>query len=174
MKSQPDLFFRSKLAIAKAVGVHRHTIDAWVEQIWFPKATPDGWLKEEVLRAVESYNERNEATPSGDVAEGSKEEKTALECARLKIVIEKELELLEQAKEDTRRMIEEGKRTSRKLITKKEVEEGLTEFLSQLRSVIQSWAKSAQADLPEHHAVFDRAVKLYLDNVQKIGGEIVR
>jgi hypothetical protein len=172
MKSQPDLFFHSKLAIAKAVGVHRHTIDAWVDQIWFPKLTADGWLKEEVLQAVEAYNDGKNVPASADIEDGSKEEKTALECKRLKIVIEKEKELLEQAKEETRRMVEEGKRASRKLIRKSEVEEGMTEFLAQLRSVIQSWKKSAQADHPESYAMFEKAERLYLDKMQEAGAEL--
>jgi hypothetical protein len=167
-----DFYYKSKLSIAKAFGVHRHTVDMWVTKEWFPAKEDEGWSKEKVAQAVEKRNAETEYDPGA--GPGTKEEKTALECKRLKIVIEKELELLEQSKEETRRMVEEGRRKSRSLISKKEVEEGLTDFLSQLRSVIQSWAKSAQADLPEHHAVFDRAVKLYLDKVQEIGGEIVR
>lgn len=166
-------YFKSKLAIAKALGVHRHTIDLWEQKTWFPKRGQHGWLKTEMMDVVDQYVLKKEGV-ADDVSPGSREEKTALECQRLKIVIEKERELLEQAKEDTRQMIEEGRRKSRKLIEKKEVEEGLTEFLSSLRNTIQSWAKTAQADNPEHHTVFDKAVKLYLDEVQRIGGDVVK
>jgi cell division septum initiation protein DivIVA len=171
MKSD-DLYFKSKLAIAKSIGVHRHTIDSWIEKIWFPKPTKNGWLKEEVFEAVRKYNDESSVDPDAINIPGSREEKTALECARLKIVIEKEKELLEQAKEETRRMVEEGRKASRKLIPKSEVEEGLTEFMAQLRSVIQSWCKSAQADDPENQQAYDRAVKLYLDKMQEIGSEL--
>lgn len=165
-----EMYYKSKLSIAKAFGVHRHTVDMWVKKDWFPAKEDEGWSKDKVTEAVEKRNAKTEYDP--DAGPGTKEEKTALECRRLKIVIEKEKELLEQAKEDTRRMVEEGRKASRKLIAKSEVEEGLTEFMAQLRSVIQSWCKSAQADDPENHQAYDRAVKLYLDKIQEIGAEL--
>ena len=150
--------------MAKALGRHRHTIDAWTQKPWFPKQTKKGFKKQEVHDAVEAY----EAEPEpGEYEEGTKEEKTALECKRLKILIEKERELLDQAREQTRQMIEEGHKASGKLIEKSEVEAGMISFLAELRSVIESWAKTAKADYPQHHEVFTKAVKLYLERLNE-------
>jgi hypothetical protein len=165
MNTQAE-YFQSKLAIAKALGVHRHTIDLWVDKPWFPKEVKGkGYPKEETMKACDKYQLKKEG--AGEYASGSKEEKTALECERLKIVIQKELEILEQAREETRRQIEDGKRQTRKLIEKKDVERGLEEFLAKLRNVMESWSKSAIADDPDNHIRYEKAVDLYLDKMNE-------
>lgn len=172
MKNENE-YYKTIVSIANAFGVHRNSVRDWMEKEWWPEKHPHGWDKAEVQDAVDQYEaSRDGVGEESNYTPGTREEKTALECARLKIVIEKEKELLEQAKEETRRMVEEAKRVTRKLIPKSEVEEGLTEFMGQLRSVIQSWCKSAQADDPENHEAYDRAVKLYLDKIQEIGTEL--
>lgn len=161
-----NLYFKSKLAIAKALGVHRHTIDLWVQKTWFPKQTKYGYLKEEVLQAVDKYQAVKDGAQD-TYAEGSKEEKTALECKHLKIKIEKEQELLQQAKEETRALVEDGKIKTRKLIEKSEVLLGLDSLMSALRSVIESWARSCEADDPENHKRYRKAVSLYLEKMNE-------
>lgn len=167
-----NLYFKSKLAIAKALGVHRHTIDLWEQKTWFPRKTKEGWLKDEVLKSVDEYQASKDGA-NDTYAEGSREEKIALECKHLKIKIQKEQELLEQAKEATRALIEEGKVASRKLIEKKEVQKGLDSLLSGLRSKIESWAKTCEADDPDNHSKYRKAVDIYLgfmnDEISTIG-----
>jgi DNA-binding transcriptional MerR regulator len=162
-----NLYFKSKLAIAKALGVHRHTIDLWVQKTWFPKQTKDGYLKEDVLKAVDEYQTQKDGAQD-TYADGSKEEKTALECKRLKIMIEKEKEALEQARESTRQMIEDGRIRTKRLVAAKDVENSMIDLLSTLRSTIETWSKSAQADHPDFHHVFDRAVNLYLEAIRSL------
>lgn len=159
--SDENNYFKSKLAIAKALGVHRHTIDLWEQKTWFPKRGKDGWLKSEVLDAVDEYELKKEGAID-TVAEGSKEQKTALECKRLKIIIEKEKELLEQAKAETRRINMETDARAKQLIEKKEVLAGLTATTAKARSVIESWAKTCTAEDPANHDRYKRAVETYL------------
>ena len=152
--------YTSKLSMAKALGVHRHPVDSWTEKDWFPKKDKLGWEKEKVQNAVDDYEASK--TPDGPVTPGTREEKTALECKLLKIRIEKEREALAQAQEDTRQMVEDGKRKTRALIEKKEVSEGLEEAMSTLRSVIESWEKNCIAEHPGGHKFYRQAKEKYI------------
>lgn len=168
-KSETE-YYTSKRQMFIALGIAKTTMDVWIEKPWFPKKHAKGWLKSEVHDAVDEYEASKE--PGGPITPGTREEKTSLECKRLKIVIEKERENLAQAQEETRRQIEEGKRATRKLIDKAEVTRGLDSLFSELRSVIESWGKSCEADDPDNHEKYKRAVKLYLDKVNEELSEI--
>ena len=163
-KIDPE-FYITQSAMAKPLGVHRNTIGVWVESDWFPAREKNGWRKEDVQKAVDAYNAEKE--PS-EFSEGTKEEKTALECKRLKIMIEKEKEALEQARESTRQMIEDGRIRTKRLVAAKDVENSMIDLLSTLRSTIETWSKSAQADHPDFHHVFDKAVNLYLEAIRSL------
>ena len=167
MKNETE-YYKTIVSIAAAFGVHRNSVRQWMESDWWPQKKAQGWLKTEVQSAIEEYEaNRDGMNEDGGYVEGTKEEKTALECKRLKILIEKERELLDQAREQTRQMIEEGQKASGKLIEKSEVEAGMVSFFAELRSVIESWAKTAKADYPQHHEVFTKAVKLYLERLNE-------
>jgi hypothetical protein len=165
MKKPDYEFYPSMLAIAKAFGVHRNTVSRWERTPGFPERSNQGYSREAVTEWVEEH-EQGEGSTDGAMA-GSREEKTALECKLLKIRIEKERELLEQAREDTRRQIELGKIATGKLIEKREVLEGLTKTCAELRSVIESWAKTAEADDPANSAKYKKARDLYLEKLNE-------
>lgn len=168
---QQHEYYTSKRQMFIALGVAKTTMDVWIEKEWFPKKRKDGWLKKEVQDAVEKHNADKE--PSGETLPGTKEEKTALECKLLKIRIDKERENLTQAQEETRQMVEEGKRKSRLLIEKREVMDGLQDALSLLRSVIESWEKSCIAENPDGHEHYKQAKEKYISVMNETFSAIV-
>jgi transcriptional regulator with XRE-family HTH domain len=166
MKKPEYEFYPSMLAMAKAFGVHRNTVSRWERTPGFPERTGRGYPKEEVNDWVESHEKPDEDSDTSAGA-GTREEKTALECKLLKIRIEKERELLEQAREETRKQIETGKVATGKLIEKREVVDGLIKLAHELKSAIESWAKSAEADDPTNADSFERAKLLYLEKINE-------
>ena len=87
--------------IARVYGVRWNTASEWTRAPWFPKRTARGWPREAVNAAVEAYQKsRAQSGP----ASGDRAHKTALECKRLGVVIDREKETLEQARLETLRL----------------------------------------------------------------------
>lgn len=89
--------FAAKAAIARHYGVHRHTVDQWDEKGLLGKRGRHGYHRATVCENVDRFLSEKPAA-------GDRDEKTRLECERLRVVIARERELVEQARIETQRI----------------------------------------------------------------------
>lgn len=95
-----QVHYKTQMDVAKAFGVSRQAVAKWEESPAFPAKTQHGYPKEGVASWVEAKNQRQIAKSEST---DNKEEKLLLECERLRVVIEREREITEQAKLETAR-----------------------------------------------------------------------
>jgi hypothetical protein len=93
-------FFPSKTAIADLYGVARSTVYAWERAGLLGKAGKKGYHRGTVCHNVDRFLSNKDAGATG---KGDQAEKTRLECARLKVVIRREMAVTEQAELDLQR-----------------------------------------------------------------------
>ena len=146
--------------MAKAYGVKRQAVTGWLknEANPFPAKDRFGWKIEQVAAWIEAMNERKD---SRSALSGDREEKTRLECARLRVVIERERELLAQTK------LETAKRSGL-LHSVAECEREWDRVGAELRAAVDSWQQHATAKQPKARALIDGLVNGFLARLEAV------
>jgi len=139
-------YYKSLAEIADAYGVSRQAVSKWRDSDTFPRKAIRGWPKDGVVAWVSAKNERvqKKAELTGD-----REEKTRLECERLRVVIDREKETLKQAQIET-------KRQSHKLVERAEVDREASRVGSMIRGRIDAFRQHQTAKHPNLKADIDR------------------
>jgi len=133
-------WFKSKLAIVKAFGVDRGSIDRWVDAPGFPKPGAYGYNRKKVAAWIENHNaERKAALPD----DGDKARKLRLECERLEVSIKREQEVLAQEEIKTKQL-------RGKLVPVEQLREDITDLVQMFtagldQAVIDFGAKTRNA-----------------------------
>jgi len=132
--------------MAETFGVSRAAVGKWLKHPRFPAKGKRGWQKEAVTAWVAAKNQREieRAEKAGD-----REEKTRLECERLRVVIDREKETLKQAQIET-------KRQSHKLVERAEVDREASRVGSMIRGRIDAFRQHQTAKHPNLKADIDR------------------
>jgi hypothetical protein len=149
-------YYKTQADMAKAFGVTRQAVAAWLKSPTFPNKLTHGFSADGVTAWVAAKNERELKRTEQT---GDKDEKVRLECERLRVVIKREQETLEQAKIET-------KRQSKKLVERSEVEKELTRIGLLIKGRINAHRQHQTAKHPQ----LKDAVDLFCDDLL---GEIV-
>ena len=137
--------YPTQAVIAKAYGVTSATVCAWAKSDDFPKKLRHGYPIAEVAQWVQARMEKREATLG---AAGDREEKTRLECERLRVVIEREREILAQACIETKRLNHE-------LHAVADCESEWVRAGALLRGTVESWRNHETAKAPRQKKYID-------------------
>lgn len=137
--------YRSINEIAKKYGVTHNAAKKWTESPGFPSETRHGYPREAVIAWVDAKDQRQAERAA---ATRDKQEKTRLECERLRVVVEHEKERLEQTRIETRRL-------RRKLVQRDEVEKDDQRRAALVRGAVESWRAHETAKNPGHRALVE-------------------
>ena len=144
-------YYKTQADMAKAFGVSRQAVSVWIKTPTFPAKSAHGYPADGVTAWVEAKNEREIKRTE---ATGDKDEKIRLECERLRVVIKREQETLEQAKIET-------KRQSKKLVERATVEKELTRIGLLIKGRINAMRQHQTAKHPQ----LKDAVDLFCDDL---------
>ena len=137
--------YPTQAVICKAYGVAKATVSGWAKLDTFPRKTRHGYDIGEVSDWVQKNNEAKAARLE---ASGDREEKTRLECERLRVVIERERELLTQACIETKRL--ESKLHDVADCNAEWIQAGVL-----LRGTVESWRNHETAKHPDQKKPID-------------------
>ena len=146
-------YYKTQAEIAKAFGVTRQAVSSWMKAETFPSKKASGFPVDGVTAWVEAKNEREIKRTE---ATGDKDEKIRLECERLRVVIKREQETLEQAKIET-------KRQSKKLVERAVVEKELARIGLLIKGRINAMRQHQTAKHPQ----LKEAVDLFCDDMME-------
>ena len=153
-------WFKSKAAIARAFNVNPKTVGEWTGKPWFPKRDErvKAWPVDKVAAAVEKHNEEQEARVDGY---GNKEEKTRLECERLRWDIRVIQERFKQADIETQRMQD-------KLHSVADCNTEWDRAGASLRATVDSWQQHETAKHPKDRARIDSLCASFLARLEGV------
>jgi len=150
--------FTAKTEMARTYGVNPKTIYEWMGKPTFPKKGQHGWHKEKVNEWVNQHRIEVEEAAAGA---GDKAEETQLKCERLRVVIERERENLEQAKIET-------KRQQGKLHSVSECDADRHRAASTLRARVDSWQQHQIAKHPSQREFIDGLCVSFLATLEGV------
>ena len=152
--------YPSHEVISKAYGVTKGTVTQWAKDKSFPRKTHHGYPIEDVSAWVGKHNEAKDAKLA---AAGDRDEKTRLECERLRVVIEREREILAQSCIETKRLNHELH----------DVAACDAEWIragALLRGTVESWRNHETAKAPKHKAYIDGLASRMLAAIRNTKG----
>ena len=146
----------TKTDIAKTYDVTKQTALRWVQSEGFPARNQYGWDREAVAAWVDALAERKAERAE---AAGDKDEKTRLECERLRVVIKRLNEEAKQARLETQRQ-------ERKLHNVEECEREWVRAGQVLSSAAESFRQHETAKRPELKDLIDGLCDMFLQHVR--------
>ena len=149
------IYFKSKMEISRALGRDPKTISKWASQGWFPTMFKRGWRKDAVLAAVELHNDK---TARNATHNGSRAEKTRLECSRLRVMIAKEKESLKQSEIET-------KRQNGLVVEIADVKTEMARLGALLKGRVESFRQHETAKRPEVKDAVDRLANTLIEDM---------
>jgi phage terminase Nu1 subunit (DNA packaging protein) len=150
-------YYETNVQIASVFGVNRRTVGEWIKKPDFPTKTKRGWSKEKVHAWVSSWNEtKQDRSP--------KDEKTQLECDRLRVLIDRAKEELAQAKMET-------KRQEAKLHDVAECEREWVRAGQLLAAAVENFRQLQRAKHPKHADLVNDLCDLFLEQVRASCGD---
>jgi hypothetical protein len=135
----------SKIELAERMKINRGTLYAWIRKGIIP---PDGpWDLEECLERLEAYRDEQAEQNPDDL----RREKLRLECEKLRVVIAREREALDQQKIDT-----EERRG--RLVDRQQEAKRYIEAMRHVRMTVENYATHETAKNPERAEIIDGIV----------------
>jgi hypothetical protein len=153
----PGVNFSTQMQIARAYGLSCSRItQLYRTRPDFPPKQADGtWDRAAIAEFMSSViRKRNQETGGGN-----KDTKTGLECDRLKIVIKREKEMLEQQQMETARL-------KRELVARSEIMQDDIMRASKMRGCIEAWRQHEGAKTPALSAAVDHLVETLLEQLR--------
>lgn len=150
--------YKTQQEIADTFGVSRQSVAKWMKSDGFPDKQKHGWNRDGVTAWVSAKNEREQERAERT---GDKQEKTRLECERLRVSIKREEERLEQEKIETSR--QKGLLHSVADCEKLWHRAGAT-----LRARVDSWKDHQTAKHPQHRELIDELCASFLATLEGV------
>ena len=139
------IHYETQSNIAEAFSVSRQSVSKWINSDGFPAKQKRGWNRDAVTAWVAAKNEREMKRAE---AGGDGQEKTRLQCEKLRVSIKHEEEKLKQAKIDT-------KEKAGKLHDVADCMAERDRDGSVLRGAVDSWQAHNVAKMPDAKELID-------------------
>jgi DNA-binding transcriptional MerR regulator len=141
-----EVKIETKSELAERMKINRGTLYSWIRKGIIP---PDGpWSLEECLERLEAYKDEQAEQNPDDL----RHEKLRLECEKLRVVIAREREALDQQKIDT-----EERRG--RLVDAVQMQADYEREMRNIRMTVENWCTHETAKNPAHAEIIDGIVK---------------